>query len=123
VLGYLTVEPEGEASARGDVQCGIPGFDHPGAEMHGDVLWSTDPALRCEVRGRRNASFATDFDYSSVNTGRGEIDGQSSCVRPSLSTRPLASLRGQLTLNTRYSTPPPANRWPSARKRLVVIQL
>lgn len=66
VLGYLTVEAEGEASESGDVQCGIPGFDHPGTELHGDVLWSTDPALRWEVRGRRNASFTTDFDYTSV---------------------------------------------------------
>jgi len=66
VLGYLTVEAEGAASAPGDVQCGIPGFDHPGTELHGDVLRSSDPALRWEVRGRRNASFATDFDYRSV---------------------------------------------------------
>jgi len=57
VLGYLTVEAEGEASLPGDVRCGIPGFDHPGTELHGDVLCSTDPALRWEVRGRRNASF------------------------------------------------------------------
>jgi hypothetical protein len=66
VLGYLTVEAEGEASTPGDVQCGIPGFDHPGTEFHGDVLRSADPALRWEVRGRRNASFMTDFDYHSV---------------------------------------------------------
>jgi hypothetical protein len=65
VLGYLTVEAEGAASAPGDVQCGIPGFDHPGTELHGDVLRSADPALRWEVRGRRNASFTTDFDYRS----------------------------------------------------------
>jgi len=65
VLGYLTVEAEGEASLPGDVQCGIPGFDHPGTELHGDVLHSADPVLRWEVRGRRNASFATDFDYYS----------------------------------------------------------
>ncbi|HYA67821.1 MAG TPA: DUF1326 domain-containing protein [Acidimicrobiales bacterium] len=68
VLGYLTVEAEGEASAAGDVRCGIPGFDHPGTELHGDVLWSTDPVLQWEVRGRRNASFTTDFDYVSVTT-------------------------------------------------------
>jgi len=68
VLGYLTVEAEGEASATGDVQCGIPGFDHPGTELHGDVLQATDPVLRWEVRGRRNASFTTDFDYASVTT-------------------------------------------------------
>jgi len=66
VVGYLTVEAEGEASAPGDVQCGIPGFDHPGTELHGDMLRSADPALRWEVRGRRNASFTTDFDYRSV---------------------------------------------------------
>lgn len=65
VLGYLTVEAEDEASAPGDVQCGIPGFDHPGTELHGDRLESTDEALRWEVRGRRHAAFATDFDYSS----------------------------------------------------------
>jgi hypothetical protein len=65
VLGYLTVAAEGEASAVGEVRCGIPGFDHPGTELHGEVLRSTDPALRWEVRGRRHAAFATDFDYSS----------------------------------------------------------
>ena len=65
VLGYLTVEAEGAASALGDVQCGIPGFDHPGTKIHGELLRSTDPALRWEVRGRRHASFTTDFDYSS----------------------------------------------------------
>ena len=66
VLGYLSVEAEGPASEVGDVQCGIPGFDHPGTELHGDVLTSTDPVLRWEVRGRRNAAFATDFDYRSA---------------------------------------------------------
>ena len=65
VVGYLTVEAEGDASAPGDVQCGIPGFDHPGTELHGDRLQSTDPALLWEVRGRRHAAFATDFDYRS----------------------------------------------------------
>lgn len=65
VVGYLTVEAEGEASAVGDVQCGIPGLDHPGTELHGDGLRSDDPLLRWEVRGRRNAAFATDFDYAS----------------------------------------------------------
>jgi hypothetical protein len=65
VVGYLTVEAEGEASEPGDVQCGIPGFDHPGTELHGDALLSTDPALRWEVRGRRHAAFTTDFDYRS----------------------------------------------------------
>ena len=66
VLGYLTVEAQGEVSAPGDVRCGIPGFDHPGTELHGDVLQSTDSALRWEVRGRRHAAFTTDFDYSSA---------------------------------------------------------
>jgi hypothetical protein len=65
VVGYLTVEAEGEASEPGDVRCGIPGFDHPGTELHGDALRSADPALRWEVKGRRHAAFATDFDYSS----------------------------------------------------------
>jgi len=65
VVGYLRVEAEGEASEPGDVRCGIPGFDHPGTELHGDSLQSTDPALRWEVRGRRHAAFATDFDYRS----------------------------------------------------------
>ena len=65
VVGYLTVEAEGDASEPGDVRCGIPGFDHPGTELHGDALQSTDPALRWEVRGRRHAAFATDFDYRS----------------------------------------------------------
>jgi hypothetical protein len=65
VAGYLMVEAEGDASAPGDVQCGIPGFDHPGTELHGDKLRSTDPALRWEVKGRRHAAFTTDFDYRS----------------------------------------------------------
>ena len=65
VVGYLTVGAEGDASAAGDVRCGIPGFDHPGTELHGEGLRSTDPELRFEVRGRRHAAFATDFDYSS----------------------------------------------------------
>jgi hypothetical protein len=66
VLGYLIVEAEGEAPIPGDVQCGVSGFDHPGTELHGDMLRSADPALRWEVRGRRNASFFTDFDYRST---------------------------------------------------------
>jgi hypothetical protein len=65
VVGYLTVEAEGAASDEGDVQCGIPGFDHPGTELYGDMLRSTDPALTWQVVGRRHASFATDFDYRS----------------------------------------------------------
>ena len=70
VVGYLIVEAEGDASAPGDVQCGIPGFDHPGTELHGDLLHSDDPVLRWEVRGRRNAAFATDFDYTAKPQAR-----------------------------------------------------
>jgi len=66
VVSYLTVEAEGEASTPGVVRCGIPGYDHPGTELHGDLLHSVDPVLRWEVRGRRNAAFATDFDYAST---------------------------------------------------------
>ena len=65
VVGVLRVEAEGAASELGDVRCGIPGFDHPGTELHGDVLSSNDPVLQWEVRGRRNAAFETDFDYAS----------------------------------------------------------
>ena len=65
VVGYLRVEAEGNASDPDNVRCGIPGFDHPGTELHGDSLRSTDPALRWEVRGRRHAAFAADFDYRS----------------------------------------------------------
>ncbi|HUC26893.1 MAG TPA: hypothetical protein VMA73_29700 [Streptosporangiaceae bacterium] len=57
-------EAERDASDPGDVQCGIPGFDHPGTELHGHVLRSTDPALRWEMRGRRHAAFTSSyFDY------------------------------------------------------------
>ena len=65
VAGYLTVESEQPASAPGEVQCGIPGLDHPGTELFGDTLVSTDETFRWELRNRRNASFATDFDYTS----------------------------------------------------------
>jgi hypothetical protein len=66
VVGYLIVEAEGEASdSHDDVRCGIPGLDRAGTEMYGDVLRSTDPALRWEVIGRRNAAFTSDFDYRS----------------------------------------------------------
>jgi hypothetical protein len=65
VVGYLTVEAEDPASADGAVQCGIPGFDHPGMELYNDVLVSTDEVLRWEIRGKRRAAFASDFDYSS----------------------------------------------------------
>jgi len=63
VVGHVTVEAEGAVSAPGDVRCGIPGFDHPGTELAGRVLESRDPALRWEIRGKRQASFATDFEY------------------------------------------------------------
>src|SRR5262245_11989505 len=36
VAGHARVEAMGAASAVGDVQCGIPGFDHPGTELFGD---------------------------------------------------------------------------------------
>ena len=65
VVGYVTLESEGAASEVNDVQCGIPGFDHPGTELYGQVLQATDPLLRFEVRGKRRASFFTDFDYHS----------------------------------------------------------
>ena len=65
VVGYIIIEAEGAASDEGDVRCGIPGFDHPGTELYADLLHSTDEMLRWEIRGGRNASFATDFDYSS----------------------------------------------------------
>jgi hypothetical protein len=65
VVGYLTVEAEDPASEDGAVQCGIPGFDHPGMELYNDVLVSTDEVLRWEIRGKRRAAFASDFDYSS----------------------------------------------------------
>ena len=65
VVGYVTVEAEGAVSEPGDVQCGIPGFDHPGTELAGRRLESRDPPMRWEIRGRRHASFATDFEYGS----------------------------------------------------------
>ena len=65
VVGYVTLESEGPASEPGDVQCGIPGFDHPGTELYGTGFEATDPLLRFEVRGKRHASFFTDFDYRS----------------------------------------------------------
>jgi len=61
----VIVQAQDEASEPGDVRCGIPGYDHPGTELYGDQLSSIDPALRWEVRGRRNAAFWTDFDYRS----------------------------------------------------------
>lgn len=65
VVGYVTLVAEDPASDAGAVQCGIPGFDHPGTELYGEGVVSTDASLRFEVRGRRHASFATDFDYRS----------------------------------------------------------
>jgi hypothetical protein len=65
VVGYVTLHGEGAASEPDDVQCGIPGFDHPGTELYGDGLEVTDPLLRFEVRGKRHASFFTDFEYRS----------------------------------------------------------
>ena len=65
VAGYITVEAEGPASGENDVRCGIPGYDHPGTELNGKLLHSTDEFLRFDVRGSRKASFATDFDYQS----------------------------------------------------------
>jgi hypothetical protein len=65
VVGYVTLESEGAASTVNDVQCGIPGFDHPGTELYGDGFEATDPLLRFEVRGKRHASFFTDFEYRS----------------------------------------------------------
>ena len=66
IVGYLRVEAEGDASEPGDVRCGIPGFDHPGTELHGEGLRSTDSALHLEGRGRRHAALTTDFDYRSA---------------------------------------------------------
>jgi len=65
VVGYVSVEAEGSASEVGDVRCGIPGFDHPGTELAGHGLRSDDPILRWEIRGKRHASFTTDFEYGS----------------------------------------------------------
>ena len=65
VVGYITVEAEDPASEPGDVRCGIPGYDHPGTELYGEVLRSDDGPLQWAIVGRRNASFATDFEYRS----------------------------------------------------------
>ena len=67
VVGYVHVESEGDASEPGDVQCGIPGYDHPGTEVYGAALESSDGPLTWEIRGKRNASFATDFEYRSAS--------------------------------------------------------
>ncbi len=65
VVGYLRVEGEAPASEPGDVQCGIPGYDHPGTELFGEVLVSNDGPFEWAIVGKRNASFASDFDYRS----------------------------------------------------------
>ena len=65
VVGYVHVEAEGAASEVGDVQCGIPGFDHPGTELYGTMLASTDDSMTWMIRGKRNASFTSDFEYRS----------------------------------------------------------
>ena len=65
VVGYVSVEAEGSASEVGGVRCGIPGFDHPGTELAGRGLRSDEPTLRWEIRGKRHASFTTDFEYGS----------------------------------------------------------
>jgi hypothetical protein len=65
VIGYLLVEAETQASEPGDVQCGIPGYDHPGTELFGEVLESRDGPFVWTIVGKRNAAFATDFDYGS----------------------------------------------------------
>ena len=65
IVGHLLVEAEQPASDEGDVQCGIPGFDHPGTELFGEVLQSSDAPLEWDIVGKRNASFASDFHYRS----------------------------------------------------------
>ncbi len=65
VVGYLTVQAQDPASEIADVQCGIPGFDHPGTEFVGEQLTSTEPELRWQIRRRGHASFASNFDYTS----------------------------------------------------------
>jgi hypothetical protein len=65
VVGTIYVEAEDPASGPGEVACGIPGLERPGTELFGEGMYSTDPLLRFEVKGRRHAAFATDFDYHS----------------------------------------------------------
>jgi len=65
VVGYLRVVAEEPASEPDDVQCGIPGYDHPGTELFGEVLRSDDGEMEWSIVGRRNAAFASDFDYRS----------------------------------------------------------
>jgi hypothetical protein len=65
VVGHLHVEAEDLASTEGDVRCGIPGFDHPGTELHGEGLTWHEGPFGWDVIGRRHAAFTTDFDYRS----------------------------------------------------------
>jgi hypothetical protein len=67
VVGYLHVESEGDASEPGSVRCGIPGYDHPGTELFGHELRSDDETFKWAIVGKRNASFVTDFDYTSAD--------------------------------------------------------
>jgi hypothetical protein len=66
VVGHLHVEAEDVASIEGDVRCGIPGFDHPGTELHGEGLTWHEGRLGWDVIGRRHAAFTTDYDYRST---------------------------------------------------------
>jgi hypothetical protein len=65
VVGHLLVEAQDAASEENDVQCGIPGYDHPGTELFGEILRSEEERFQWDIVGKRNASFATDFDYRS----------------------------------------------------------
>jgi hypothetical protein len=65
IVGHLLVEAEQPASEEGDVQCGIPGYDHPGTELVGEILRSNDVPMQWDIIGKRNASFASDFHYRS----------------------------------------------------------
>ena len=82
VVGYVTVEAEGQVSDPGDVQCGIPGFDHPGTDLAGHLLESHDAALRWEIRGKRHASFTSDLERPKSPT----------LMRPPLSRKQLDGL-------------------------------
>ena len=65
VAGYLTVQAQDLASDVGTVQCGISGFDHPGTELFGQELTSTERELRWQILGHGNASFPGRFDDNS----------------------------------------------------------
>jgi hypothetical protein len=69
VVGYLLVEGEQPASEPGDVRCGVPGYDHPGTELFGEVLESHDGPFEWAIVGKRNGSFASDFEYRSDDGG------------------------------------------------------